>query len=62
MVSGAMAPVAHEERGVHVVRESRRLLALRLVLSSIVAELGLHHQQCNFSYFVHLGVCPRLLL
>ncbi|MQM02123.1 hypothetical protein Taro_034887 [Colocasia esculenta] len=26
------------------VRESRRLLALRLVLSSVVAELGLHHQ------------------
>ncbi|MQM17916.1 hypothetical protein Taro_050898 [Colocasia esculenta] len=30
-----------------VVRESRRLLALHLVQSRIVAELGLHHQQCN---------------
>ncbi|MQM14130.1 hypothetical protein Taro_047060 [Colocasia esculenta] len=29
-------------------RESRRLLVLRLALSSVVAELGLHHQQCNF--------------
>ncbi|MQM13882.1 hypothetical protein Taro_046812 [Colocasia esculenta] len=31
-----------------LVRESRRLLALHLVLSCDVAGLGLHHQQCNF--------------
>ncbi|MQL73155.1 hypothetical protein Taro_005506, partial [Colocasia esculenta] len=84
LVSGALAPVALEERAVYMVdmvftwfewhvsarglsrylctvevfvvfldtltlvRESRRLLALRLVLSRDIAELGLHHQQCNF--------------
>ncbi|MQL90858.1 hypothetical protein Taro_023459 [Colocasia esculenta] len=35
-------------RGKPQVRESRRLLTLRLVLSRDVAGLGLHHQQCNF--------------
>ncbi|MQL89162.1 hypothetical protein Taro_021743 [Colocasia esculenta] len=30
------------------VRESRRLLALRLVLSSVVAELGLHHRSIGY--------------
>ncbi|MQL91054.1 hypothetical protein Taro_023659, partial [Colocasia esculenta] len=32
------------------VRESRRLLALRLVQSHTVVELGLHYQQCNLSF------------
>ncbi|MQM07675.1 hypothetical protein Taro_040516 [Colocasia esculenta] len=39
---------ARECSGLVQVKESRRLLALRLVLSSVVAELGLHLQQCNF--------------
>ncbi|MQM08031.1 hypothetical protein Taro_040878, partial [Colocasia esculenta] len=34
--------------GVQEVRESRRLLALLIVRSRTIAELGLHHQQCNF--------------
>ncbi|MQL97272.1 hypothetical protein Taro_029958, partial [Colocasia esculenta] len=41
------------------VRENRRLLALHLVQSRIVAELGLHHQQCNFLYLYTSGLATR---
>ncbi|MQL68705.1 hypothetical protein Taro_001008 [Colocasia esculenta] len=40
------------------VRESRRLLALRLVQSRTVAELGLHHQQCNLFFLFTSGYAP----
>ncbi|MQM11803.1 hypothetical protein Taro_044713 [Colocasia esculenta] len=40
------------------VRESRRLLALRLFQSRTVAELGLHYQQCNLLSLFTLGYAP----
>ncbi|MQL97951.1 hypothetical protein Taro_030650 [Colocasia esculenta] len=40
------------------VRESRRLLALLLVRSYTVAELGLHHQQCNLLSLYTSGYAP----
>ncbi|MQM06866.1 hypothetical protein Taro_039691 [Colocasia esculenta] len=40
------------------VRESRRLLAPLLVQSHTVAELGLHHQQCNFLSVYTSGYAP----
>ncbi|MQL99569.1 hypothetical protein Taro_032294 [Colocasia esculenta] len=43
-----------------LVRESRRLLAFRLVLSGVVVGLGLHHQQCNFLSLYTSGYAPGL--
>ncbi|MQL78895.1 hypothetical protein Taro_011321 [Colocasia esculenta] len=43
------------------VRESRRLLVLHLVWSHTVAELGLHHQQCNLSFCSPRVVAPLIV-
>ncbi|MQL92475.1 hypothetical protein Taro_025098 [Colocasia esculenta] len=40
------------------VRESMRLLALHLVQGRTVAELGLHHQQCNLFFLFTSGYAP----
>ncbi|MQL80436.1 hypothetical protein Taro_012875 [Colocasia esculenta] len=52
-----LSSVAARLRG-RPVRESRRLLALILVRSRTVAELGLHHQQCNLLSLYTSGYAP----
>ncbi|MQL94597.1 hypothetical protein Taro_027249, partial [Colocasia esculenta] len=47
--------VAARLRG-SLVKESKRVPIPRLVLSHTAAEAGLLHQQCNFSFVLHLGV------
>ncbi|MQL97190.1 hypothetical protein Taro_029876 [Colocasia esculenta] len=42
------------------VRESRRLLVLRLVQSRVVAELGPHHQQCDLYFLFSSGYAPGI--
>ncbi|MQM07652.1 hypothetical protein Taro_040493 [Colocasia esculenta] len=56
-----LSSMAARLRGSHV-KVSRRLPALRLVRSRTVAELGLHHQQCNLYFLFTLGYAQVAVL